>query len=212
MKIYPILIILCLVSYLLQAQKVIEQHLPFTTGKKVVMNIQIADSIHIISWSKNEVYAKASVNLNDNKDNDKYITSFDASGDDIRIRANIKAEKQDWHDDSDHRSYHNSVTWTVYVPDNAVFSVETINGNITIEGKTTAIKAKSISGFIDLRCSSGRKADLKMNTISGTIYTDLPLSGSGSRSGSNTVNTELNGGGDDVNLETISGDIFLRKE
>lgn len=212
MKVYPVILLLCLISHLLQAQKLIEHHLPFTTGKKVVMNIQIADSIHIISWSKNEVYAKASVNLNENLDNDKYITSFDASGDNIRISASIKAEKQDWHDDRDHRSYHNSVTWDVYVPDNAVFSVETINGNITIEGKTTAIKAKSISGFIDMRCPTSRKADLKMNTITGTIYTDLALSGAGSRSGSNTISTELNGGGDDVTLETISGDIFLRKE
>ena len=98
------------------------------------------------------------------------------------------------------------------MPDNAAFSVGTINGSITIEGKTTSIKAKSISSFTNLRCSPARKAYLKMNTITGTIYTDLPLSGSESHSRSHTVNTKLNGGGDDVNLETISGDIFLRKK
>ena len=176
------------------------------------MNIQIADSIHIISWNKNEVYAKAAVNINDNRDNDKYVTSFDASGDDIRISANIKNEKQNWHDGSYNSDSHSSITWDVYMPDNAAFSVETINGNVTIEGKTTAVKVKSISGFIDLQCSLARKADLKMNTITGTIYTDLALSDIDSRKGGNTVATELNGGGEEVNLETISGDIFLRKK
>ena len=212
MKTIPSIFLLCLFSHQLQAQKIVEQHLPFSAGKKVVMNIQIADSIHIISWNKNEVYAKASINLNSNRDNDKYVTAFDASGEDIRIKANIKNEKVDWHNDGDHGIDHSSVTWNLYIPDNAILSVETINGNIIIEGKTTAVKAKSISGFIDLQCSPARKADLKMNTISGTIYTDLAFAGIDSRKGGNTVTTELNGGGDEVNLETISGDIFLRKE
>ena len=57
------------------------------------MNIPIADSICIISWNKNEVYAKASVNLNDNRDNDKYIAFFDTSEDYIRISSNVKTEK-----------------------------------------------------------------------------------------------------------------------
>ena len=61
------------------------------------------------------------------------------------------------------------------VPDNNAFSVETIDGNIIIEGQTTQVKAHSISGFIDMAFAGSRKADLKMSTISGTIYSDIVL-------------------------------------
>jgi len=50
-----------------------------------------------------------------------------------------------------------------------------------------------------------------MSTISGTIYTDLAMNNASKRNGGNTIDTQYNGGGEDVDLETISGDIFLRK-
>ena len=65
--------------------------------------------------------------------------------------------------------------------------------------------------FIDLGFAASRKADLKMSTISGTIYTNLAMNKASQRNGGNSINTEYNGGGENVELETISGDIFLRK-
>src|SRR5690242_2310753 len=94
-------ILFCLLSCCSYAQKAIEQHLDYASGKKIVLNIQIADSIHIISWNKNEVFAKASVNINDNKDNDVYITNFDASGNSVNITAKIEDKKIRHRNDSD---------------------------------------------------------------------------------------------------------------
>jgi len=204
-------ILFCLLNCCSYAQKTIEQHLNYSPDKKIVLDIQIADSIHIISWNKNEVFAKASVNINDNKDNDAYITAFDAAGSKVSITAKIDDKKNRQRNDSCNCNYHSDIYWDVYVPEGADFSVETINGNIIIEGKTAAVRAHSISGFIDLQFADSRKADLKMSTISGTIYTNLAInSGDGNRDG-NAVAYQYNGGGDDVELETISGDIFLRK-
>ena len=56
--------ILCLCGSAVKAQKIVEKHIPFTAGKSVVMNLQIADSIRVITWNKNEVYAKASIKIN----------------------------------------------------------------------------------------------------------------------------------------------------
>jgi hypothetical protein len=205
-------ILLCLLSCCANAQKIIEQHLNYSPGKKITMNIQIADSIRIISWNKNEVYAKASVNINENKDNDVYTTSFDAAGSGIDITAKIDDKKRKERSDSSNCcNYKSDIYWDIYVPEDADFYVETINGNIIIEGKTGAVKAHSISGFIDLQFAASRKADLKMSTISGTIYTDLAINSTGKNRGGNAVSYEYNGGGEDVDLETISGDIFLRK-
>jgi DUF4097 and DUF4098 domain-containing protein YvlB len=103
----------------------------------------------------------------------------------------------------------------VYIPENADFSVETINGNIIISGETAEIRARSISGYIDLAIPPQRKADLKMHTISGTMYTniELPTSRRIKQIGGGSVNAELNGeGGKSIDLETISGNIFFRKE
>ncbi len=178
------------------------------------MNIQIADSIRVITWNKNEVYAKGSININDNKDNDIYITSFDESGNTLEVRAKFDDDKskKNWNDSCNCCcNYRSKIYWDVYIPENAAFSVETIDGNIIIDGKTDEIKAHTISGFIDLVFAASRKADLKMSTISGTIYTNLALVKPGKNRGGNEVSSEYNGGGKRVDLETISGDIFLRK-
>ncbi len=207
-------IIFCLLSCFTQAQKIAEKHFSFSQNQSIVLNIQIADSIRIITWSKNEVYAKASININDNKDNDVYKTEFEESGGSVNVTAKFDDVKRDSsYNDSCNCccNYRSKIFWDIYIPENAPLSIETIDGNIIIEGKTQELKAHSISGFIDLSFASSRKADLKMSTITGTIYTNLALSTLSERYGGNTVNSEYNGGGKKVELETISGDIFLRK-
>lgn len=199
-------------SCFLHAQKIIEKTLAFTPGKQIKMNIQIADSIHIITWNKNEVYVKASVDVNDNKDNDAYVASFDDAGNTIDVNAKFEDRKIIRSKDSSNCcNYRSKIYWDVYIPEQSAFAVETINGDIIIEGDTKNIKAHSISGFIDVSFTASRKADLKMRTITGTIYTDLTLNYKPGRSNSNNLATKYNGGGEDVNLETISGDIYLRK-
>jgi DUF4097 and DUF4098 domain-containing protein YvlB len=93
--------------------------------------------------------------------------------------------------------------------------VETINGNIVISGNTAGIRAKSISGYIDLTMAPQKPAALRMQTISGTMYSNFDLGGTNGlrrQVGGRTVDAQLNGtGGKAVDLETISGDIFFRK-
>jgi len=208
------MILFCTLSCFSYAQKIVEKHMNYSPGKKVELNIQIADSIRVITWSKNEVYAKGSVNINDNKDNDIYITSFDESGNTLEVKAKFDEDKsrRNWNDSCNCCcNYRSKIYWDIYIPDNVPFSVETIDGNIIIDGKTDEVRAHSISGFIDLMFPSSRKADLKMSTISGTIYTNLAIGKPNGHRGGNEVSSEYNGGGKKVDLETISGDIFLRK-
>jgi len=202
-----------MLSCFTHAQKIIEKHLNFASNQTIKLDLQIADSIRIITWDKNEVYTKTSVNINDNKDNDVYLTEFNDKGNTVEVKANFDEKKKVGYSDSCHCccNYKSKIYWDVYIPEQSAFSVETINGNIIIEGNTKEIKAHSISGFIDLSFASSRKADLKMSTISGTIYTDLSMNEASERNGGNAVDVAYNGGGEDVDLETISGDIFLRK-
>jgi hypothetical protein len=191
------------------AQKTIEKHINFSGKEKLVLNIQIADSIKIHTWNKDEVYAKASVNVNDNEDNDVYETNFNESGKAVEIKASIQ---DSYLKEKKHCCTNTEITWELFIPEKTVFSVETINGDIMIDGTTTEINAKTISGFIDLAMAGNRKADLEMKTISGTLYTDLDINTASSENSLPVVvKHKLNNGGDQVNLETISGDIFVRK-
>jgi len=53
--------------------------------------------------------------------------------------------------------------------------------------------------------------DFKLNTISGTIYSNIAMNAGSGRSVSTNISDQMNGGGKSIDLETISGDIFFRK-
>jgi hypothetical protein len=214
MKNIIIMVLFCLLSCFTKAQKIVEKHLAFSPNQTIKCDIQIADSIRVVTWNKSEVYIKASIDINNNKDNEVYKTDIDASGNSIDVIAKFDdAKREAGYNDSCHCccNYRSKIYWDVYIPENAPFSVETIDGNIIIEGKTQQLKAHSISGFIDLSFESSRKADLRISTITGTIYTNLAINAPSERHGGNEVVSQYNGGGKDVDIETISGDIFLRK-
>lgn len=215
--IFPAL--LCIGLLPARAQKIIEKHITFSPKNFVSMNFQISDSIHIITWKKDEVYIRSSIDVNDNQDNDDYKMVFDESGSTINVSAkletdNIRRSKKDSGNCCCCCNYRTKIYHEVYIPENADFSVETINGNIIINGNTAEIRAKSISGFIDLAIAPDRKAEVKMHTITGTMYSniDLPASRHIKQVGGGSITAELNGGGGkEIELNTISGNIFFRK-
>lgn len=195
------------------AQKIVEKQVELTPGATVKLNIQIADSIRIITWNKNTAYVKTAVNINDNQNNDNYKFTFDGSGDQFEMKTKLEFEKGSKYNNCN-CSCKSEVFCEVYVPENTNVTVETINGNITLSGKIAAVHAKSISGFVDMAVSPQRKAYVKLSTITGTMYSDLDFSSESKdlkHVGGNRVSQSLNGGGDPIDLETISGNIYLRK-
>lgn len=190
-------------------QQIIEKHISFSGKESVELNIQIADSITIHTWDKDEVYAVASVSINENKDNDAYQTSFDGTGNQVVIKAKFK---ENYFKGKNNCCNESDIYWKVFIPAKTEFSIETINGNITIDGQTEKMKVKSISGYIDLALPATKPADIELSTISGTIYSNHKLALTAKHTGIPSVIKErLNNGGSPVRLETISGDIFFRK-
>ena len=90
MKTNTILVVLWLCLCPVHAQQIIEKHMDFSGKESISLKIQIADSINIQTWNKNEVYVKASVNINENKDNEAYLTSFDDTGNTVVVDAKFK--------------------------------------------------------------------------------------------------------------------------
>lgn len=198
---------LCCAS--INAQQVIEKHMDFSGKESLSLKIQIADSIKIMTWNKNEVYVKASVNINENKDNEAYITSFDESVNKVTVDAKFRDK---YFKGRNNCCNNTDIFWQVYIPEKTRFSVETINANVTVTGQTKEMKIKSISGYIDLAVPGAREADLDLSTISGTMYSDHELALNQKHSGIPSRITErINNGGPLIKLETISGDIYFRK-
>jgi hypothetical protein len=204
------LVVLCLCFAQLQAQEVIEKHIHFSGKEMIKFNIQIADSIRLRTWNRNEVYITASININDNKNNDSYITSFDSSDKMIIVNSNIRYKDLN----NNNCCCTTNIFWDIYVPEESEFSIETINANITITGNTNKLNVNSISGFIDLAIPEDKNADLDLSTLMGTIYSNHNVNmEEGHVTNMNSrLKKRINSGGVPVKLASISGDIFLRKQ
>jgi hypothetical protein len=208
MKTAIIFITILLCSVPIQAQQIIEKNMDFSGKEEVFLKIQIADSINVQTWNKNEVYIKGSVNINENKDNAAYETSIGESGNSLTVKAGFR----DNYFKGDNNCVESEIYWQVFIPERTKFSIESINANITINGKTADMNVKSISGYIDLAVPADKQADLDFSTISGTMYSNHKFALKKIDSGiPSRIHEKLNNGGIPIKLETISGDIFFRK-
>lgn len=96
--------------------------------------------------------------------------------------------------------------------------LSSISGDISVvlsglnRDKPTSIA--SVSGTIDITMPAQTPVDVEMGTVTGNFYTDFDLTDSKDkmrRIGGNDIKSSLNGGGADLKLNNVSGNIYLRK-
>jgi len=86
-----------------------------------------------------------------------------------------------------------------------------ISGDVTVKDYDGELRLKTISGDLDITM---KNAKIEAKTLTGTIYSDLDIEmeNKGKQShGHNKVKGNVNNGGDLVVMETISGNIYMRK-
>jgi hypothetical protein len=91
-------------------------------------------------------------------------------------------------------------------------NAETVNGSVTaVLGSTDGgpLSLRTVNGSVELTLPAGAGANIKAETMNGEISTDVPLGGV-TREAKNHVEGILGGGGPEVELETVNGDIDLR--
>lgn len=98
----------------------------------------------------------------------------------------------------------------------------TINGEVKIvystlsQEKPTAIS--TINGPVDISLPANAKANLKLRSINGEMYTDFDLGvktskdGMSKVGGGHDIDGTTNGGGVEMQLKTISSNIYIRKQ
>ncbi len=96
----------------------------------------------------------------------------------------------------------------------------TVNGDVEIIfTSVNPDRPNSISctnGFIDVTIPSDTKADLRMKSINGEVYTDMDIDMDKGKDGlkligSYNISGSINGGGVEIDLRAINDDIYLRK-
>lgn len=108
------------------------------------------------------------------------------------------------------------------------FTVNSISGSVEADFSTLNADAPtslaSVSGMIDVSIPADRKASIEISNITGNVYNNLNLESSsagkkdgraeglGSIKHGGDTNYTLNGGGQKIILNSVSGNIYLRKK
>ncbi|MDD2305213.1 MAG: hypothetical protein PHP53_11000 [Prolixibacteraceae bacterium] len=196
------------------SQKVITKKLD-VQGKKVEMKFDFADSIRIEAWNKNTVELEVSVNIENNRFNEYYKLNENSFSGDIDWVEKIDFEAiKKIKGTGNNCNFDKMIRYKLKVPANLEFSLKTIAGQIILEGSLGKMSVNSISGFIDYAVPASMKARINLSTVTGDVYSNLTFDKSGSKEMS-WVGTKrdltLNSGSLPIKLETVSGNIYLRK-
>lgn len=208
------------------AQQLIEKELRVDNQERLKLDFDLVDEIKINAWDKNTVYIKATVSINDDKDNDHFQLNLSAQDYLLKVESKIHdmddISKKFIHTTKDGKQevIHNHVEFDiaieVFMPKEMKLDLETICGNVVINNLQSEMEVSSISGFVDLSLASSYNADLKLETITGGMYSDFDFSNKKNLKFKHFVSSKiehrLNEGGTKIKLKSISGDIFLRKK
>ncbi|MDZ7772763.1 MAG: hypothetical protein U5K31_08505 [Balneolaceae bacterium] len=232
-KYYLALLLFCLAVLPASAQqRTVERTFAMDAGEEVRLELKFGNEITVRAWDRDEVSFTATVEINGGRLNEALLLDFDEEGEGLRIDSRYDNEllrqghrgdcpdrgytTYNWSDNREDAWVCSRISYVVHVPRDAPIIIDTISGDILMEGVRGPIEAKSISGFVDLSWPEQQAAQLSLKTISGEAYTDLesltylnrkdrpPLVGY-------ELKARIGSSGPAVRLESVSGDIFLRR-
>ncbi|QHL87909.1 hypothetical protein GU926_10895 [Nibribacter ruber] len=216
-------------------KKTVEKTLTVPASQKVNLNLKFANDIKITAWDKKEAYIKVTYEINGGKGNEAMKITFTPSADQLSILTDLdheylKTQASTENDCPDGYSQTSGtyikgkaarftctrIDYEIFLPRQANVTLETINGDIELRGFTGPVKAKSISGFVDMDWPTQKGASVALKTITGEVFTDLALQFPAGKKEMSMIGHQLNGslnkGGAAIQLESISNNIYLRKK
>lgn len=195
-------------------QKITDQKIE-AAGKSAEMKLDFAEKIRIETWDNNYIGFHATANIDDNKYNDYYNLSVKQKEGKVEIVEKVDFEGiKKVKGEKNLCNFNTEINYTIKVPKNQNFSINTISGEIELIGCEGEMAINSVSGFIDYAIPEKLKAKIDLSTVTGDVYSNVKFDNSEPKE-IQWVGTKreltLNGGNKDVELKTVSGDIFLRK-
>lgn len=214
---FILFLFLCPTLVLAQQTKTTEQSFKIPSSKIATLNLKFARSIDVKTWDKNEIVLKTTIEYNDEKYISWHTQEVDQNNGQLTVETgfqkNRAMEKNECWSCDDRDCICLRFSYEVFAPANISLDLQTISGDIDLTSWSGGIKAKSISGFIDLALNPGAKRSIKLKSVTGEVYTDLSELKLDDDSSAyfKKMNRQFNGGGETIQLETVSGDIYIRK-
>jgi hypothetical protein len=207
-------------------QKKVEQQLPLSKGQRVQLDFEFATTIDVKTWDEPRVLVKASASVNEGLDDEAYELTAVNDGNVLRFVSRLR-DKEKLFRRMDYARQFDGITqdgkglkikeyYEVYVPRNAQLSLKTTLGSTTIEHNNGPLAVETVTGDIDFRCTSNQPVDITAKTVTGGMYTNLPFESDTKkglpRLAGEESQIQLNGGGVPIALETVTGDVMIRKK
>ncbi|MEO0334371.1 MAG: hypothetical protein AAF223_22310, partial [Bacteroidota bacterium] len=219
------LALLLMMSDIALAQRLEEQTIPWKFGQEITLNLKYAQEIQIKTWDKPEVSLQVRISINNDELNDSWSSMTTTTDDRIQVSSDIDFPDGNYCGDCSGRNYSTNnrsmcsqIEYSIFVPSSAALQVETLSGNMTIQGVTSPLYAKSLSGFVDVDWLAQQGATVSMKSTTGEVYTNLDLLIDESDSEKNRrspvgweIEATAAGGGSKVELESISNDVYFRQ-
>jgi hypothetical protein len=231
MKAVVITLLMLITCSVLPAQDVREMKLPWKAGQKVILNLKFGRHVSIEAWDKKEVFLKAEISINGGELNEAHIMDSILTDQSLTIDADLDENlvgksfccNCDENGSSRYtinkkgrcKSICTEIDYTVYVPAGADLELETITGDVKIVNMKGAIDAKSVSGTVDAIIPGSQQVDVKLESVMGRVSSnpDITTLVDGLRPMlARKLKGKLNGGGKNVNLESVTGDVSLRAQ
>jgi hypothetical protein len=219
---------ICLLAGQLIAQpKKSEQRFAAGPATAITLDVKYATRILVQTWDNPEVLLQTEVNINGGRDNDALKVEVGETQAQLSIRAEVEnlaqmSRAHQYHYQGNPDSARREDRWldihfTVYVPRNAALQIRTVSGDVDIIHNGGELTATSVGGNIDLTMRDDQKADVRMSTVGGEVFTNFALEAFRKdgipppQPGNRCFCGKLGGGGRPVVLTSTGGDIYLRK-
>lgn len=198
-------------------------------SKRVDIDAELVDRITVSNGNQDEVSVKVTYSINGGQLNDLLEISLDEST--SRIRLDVEFDEKnldtdgfydcdgehsiDWGRNGKRNRICMDVTVEVKLPKDAELDIESVIGDLFIEGFYKELYAKTVTGDIELEWPEDQGAEVEIKTVNGGIFTNhdfqmkkdkgLPLISA------HEVAGNIGKGGKRVSLETVTSDIYFKK-
>lgn len=220
---------LTLFSSLIMAQTEVFEKTIAYSNQKVAIDAELVDEIKVSNWAKNEIAFKVSYSVNNGALNDLVDVDIEENSNRVRLSVDFdkdRIETSEIYDcDDEHSLNWNSggrksricldIEIELMVPMNCKLDIESVIGDLFIEGIFQELYAKTVTGDIEVKWPDDEGAEVEIKTVNGGIYTNhdfkmrhekgLPLVSS------HQVQGLIGGGGKYLNLETVTSDIYFKR-
>jgi len=207
-------------------QKKVQKELPLKAGQRVQLDFEFATTIDVKTWDEPRVLVRASARVNEGLDDEAYELTASTANGVLRFVSSLR-DKEKLFRRLDSAGRFEGITengkglkikeyYEVYVPRNAQLSLKTTLGSSKIEHNNGPLAVETVTGNIDLYFAATQPADITAKTVTGSMYTDLPFQPQKSkglpRLAGEESQIQMNGGGVPIALETVTGDVMIRKK